>query len=119
MGQTTRRIFLLAIAATGTAAIAAAPATAAGKLDEKDPQAAALRYVSDTAKADAKKYPQHAAAHQKQNRKVFDFIGSFSRVAEPAQVGVYAGIATGLISKPSAAARRLSAATLRWRCCSS
>ena len=33
--------------------------------------------------------------------------------------GLHVGTEVGLISKPSAAARRLRAATLRWRCCSS
>jgi hypothetical protein len=42
--------------------LAATPAP--GKLDEKDPQAVALGYVSDTAKADSKKYPQHAATQK-------------------------------------------------------
>jgi hypothetical protein len=65
MGQTTRRVFLLSIAATGTAmAATTAPAGSAAKVDEKDPQAAALGYVSDSGKADAKKFPQHAATQK-------------------------------------------------------
>lgn len=65
MGQTTRRIFLLSIAATGTA-MAATTAAAAGpaKLDPKDAQAVALGFVLDSSKADSKKYPQHAAGQK-------------------------------------------------------
>ena len=65
--STTRRIFLLQLAATGSAAIAATPAPTAGaaaKLDEKDATAVALGYVVDTTKADQKKYPGHAAAQK-------------------------------------------------------
>ena len=35
--------------------------TAGSKLDESDAQATALGYKNDTAKVDAKKYPNHAA----------------------------------------------------------
>lgn len=56
-----RRIFLLksigaavALPAAGKALAQAAPA----KVDPKDPQAAALGYVEDTTKVDAKKYPK-------------------------------------------------------------
>jgi hypothetical protein len=60
MSNQNRRIFLLQVAA-GSAALAASQAHAqAAKVDEKDPQAVALGYVHDTAKADAKKYPKHA-----------------------------------------------------------
>jgi hypothetical protein len=64
---TTRRIFLLQIAATGTAALAATPVTPAGPagmVSEKDATAAALGYVADTTKADQKKFPAHAAAQK-------------------------------------------------------
>jgi hypothetical protein len=63
MGSTTRRVFLLQLAAAGPvlAATPAAPPAAAGpaKVDEKDPQAAALGYAADTTKVDAKKYAAH------------------------------------------------------------
>jgi len=55
-----RRVFILAagaIGATGAASLARAQA----HLDEKDPQAAALGYVEDTARVDEKKFPNHAA----------------------------------------------------------
>ena len=59
----TRRQFMLTVAATG-AAITATQAMAQATLDEKDPQAVALGYVSDSTKADAKKYPKHENAQQ-------------------------------------------------------
>ena len=55
----TRRVFILATAFGGTAVTTAARAQA--RLDEKDPQAIALGYVSDAAQADAKKFPKYAA----------------------------------------------------------
>ena len=59
--STTRRTFMMSVAASG-AALTATRSMAQAKLDEKDPQAVALGYVSDTTKADAKKYPNHTAA---------------------------------------------------------
>ena len=67
LNTTTRRVFLLQIVATGTAAVAAGPAPSAGAaamLSEKDPTAASLGYVADTTKADKKKFPAHAAAQK-------------------------------------------------------
>lgn len=58
MSQSTRRTFLMQVAAAGTA-LAASQAHAQAKLDEKDPQAVALGYVADTTKADTKKFPKH------------------------------------------------------------
>jgi hypothetical protein len=60
---TNRRVFMMTLAA-GTSALAAGAALAQAKLDEKDPTAAALGYVADSAKADKKKYPKHDAATQ-------------------------------------------------------
>jgi anaerobic selenocysteine-containing dehydrogenase len=54
-----RRVFLMTVAATGVGVSAAAHAQAL--VDEKDPQAAALGYVGDAKKVDAKKYPKYAA----------------------------------------------------------
>jgi len=59
MSSNTRRVFLMQVAACGTAALAASSAHAQAKVDEKDPQAVALGYVADTTKADAKKFPKH------------------------------------------------------------
>ena len=61
MSRTTRRGFLLSLAAAGPVPAATPPAaaSAAAKLDEKDPQAAALGYVADTTKAGARKFANH------------------------------------------------------------
>jgi hypothetical protein len=58
--MTARRTFLFQVAACGSLLAAAQAEAQAAKVDEKDPQAVALGYVQDTAKADAKKYPKHA-----------------------------------------------------------
>jgi len=55
----TRRTFLMTIAATGTAFASGAHAQA--QVDPKDAQAAALGYVPEAGKADAKKFPKYAA----------------------------------------------------------
>ena len=57
---TTRRVFLMTVSA-GAAGFDLG-AHAQGKVDEKDPQAAALGYVADATKADAKKFPKYAAS---------------------------------------------------------
>jgi hypothetical protein len=54
-----RRVFLMTLAASGVALSSSAQAQAV--VDEKDPQAAALGYVADAKRADAKKYPKFAA----------------------------------------------------------
>jgi hypothetical protein len=62
MKTTTRRVFVMQVAAAGSAlAASASHAQAAPKVDEKDPQAVALGYSSDSTKVDAKKYPKHTA----------------------------------------------------------
>lgn len=55
-----RRVFVMSVAATG-AAIAASGVFAQALVNEADPQAKALGYVSDATKADAKKFPKYAA----------------------------------------------------------
>lgn len=57
--KTTRRTFLMTVAA-GSAAIAPA-ARAQARLDEKDSQALALGYAADATKVDGKKFPKYAA----------------------------------------------------------
>ena len=57
----TRRVFLMTVAATGTAALSAGAMAQAAMVAEKDPQAAALGYVADATKADTKKFPKYAA----------------------------------------------------------
>ena len=56
-----RRVFLMTVAATGTAALATRALAQAPLVNEKDPQAVALGYVADATKADAKKFPKYAA----------------------------------------------------------
>ena len=58
MSQSNRRTFMIQVAAAGTTLAAIGQARAA-MVEEKDPQAVALGYVADTAKADAKKFPKH------------------------------------------------------------
>ena len=55
-----RRTFLITVAAA--TATLTSHAQAQALVDEKDPQAAALGYVADTKRVDAKKYPKHAAS---------------------------------------------------------
>lgn len=63
MSNPSRRAFVLSVVATGTALAATrASAQAAAKLEESDPQAAALGYKSDSSKADQAKFPNHTAA---------------------------------------------------------
>src|SRR3954462_4811938 len=62
----TRRVFLLGAAAAGMAGMGVA-ANAQAALSETDPQAQALGYVSDGAKADAKKYPKYASGQMCSN----------------------------------------------------
>ncbi|MBB4842443.1 hypothetical protein HNP55_000958 [Paucibacter oligotrophus] len=70
--KSSRRVFLLGVAATGaTLATLSSAARAQAKLDDKDPQAQALGYVSDTAKADGKKYPKHANTQTCNNCALF------------------------------------------------
>ncbi|MGE0314598.1 MAG: high-potential iron-sulfur protein [Lautropia sp.] len=63
MIRSNRRTFMLQVAGTA-AALATVQVSAqaqAPMVDPKDPLAASLGYVEDTAKADGKKYPQHKA----------------------------------------------------------
>jgi hypothetical protein len=72
MGHTTRRIFLIQVAAAGSALTATqVHAQAAVKNDEKDPQSVALGFTLDTAKVDAKKYPKHANEQKCSNCQLF------------------------------------------------
>ena len=54
-----RRVFLITLVASGAALATRAQAQAL--VDEKDAQAAALGYVAEAKRADAKKYPKFAA----------------------------------------------------------
>jgi hypothetical protein len=60
--MTTRRSFIQIIPLAGALALCAGSAFAdAPKVDEKDPQAAALGYVNDATKANKTKFPKYAA----------------------------------------------------------
>jgi hypothetical protein len=71
MTQNKRRVFLLQVAACGTAALGAGAASAQAKVDEKDPQAVGLGYVHDSTKADKKKYPKHSNDQKCNNCALF------------------------------------------------
>ena len=71
MSNTNRRVFLMQVAAAGSAMIATGAPAQAAKVDEKDPQAAALGYVADTAKADGKKFPKHTKDQKCNNCALF------------------------------------------------
>ena len=58
--MTTRRTFIQIVPIAGLALLAASHVVAA-ELDPKDPQAAALGYVTDATKADKSKFPKYAA----------------------------------------------------------
>lgn len=64
-----RRVFLMTLASSG--AVLATGAHAQALLDEKDPQAAALGYVADAKRVDAKKYPKFAAGQNCTNCVLF------------------------------------------------
>lgn len=61
--MTSRRTFVQILPAFG-AVLMASQAHAQAMVDEKDPAAVGLGYVSDSAKADKAKYPKHAAGQQ-------------------------------------------------------
>ena len=73
MNESNRRTFMLRVVATGTVLVAgqACAQTAGPKLDESDPQAAALGYKQDTTKVDANKYPKHVASQNCVNCQLF------------------------------------------------
>jgi len=73
MEQTTRRTFMMQVAAGSSVLVAssAMAQAAAPKLDDKDPQAVALAYIADTTKVDAKKFPKHTAAQRCDNCQLY------------------------------------------------
>lgn len=74
MEQATRRTFMMQVAVAGSTALIASGAmaqAAAAKVDEKDPQAAALGYAADTTKVDAKKFPKHTAEQKCSNCQLY------------------------------------------------
>lgn len=73
MQATTRRIFMMHVAAASSvlAASGVMAQTAAAKLDEKDPQAVALAYNADSTKVDAKKFPKHTTEQKCSNCQLY------------------------------------------------
>lgn len=67
--MTSRRIFLMTVAASGAGLGTSARAQV--MVDEKDPQAASLGYKADGTKVDAKKYPKYAATQKCGNCMLF------------------------------------------------
>jgi hypothetical protein len=61
--NSSRRTFMITLVAT-SAAVSTPSSFAQVRLDGKDPQAAALGYVADSSKVDAKKFPKHDNAQQ-------------------------------------------------------
>jgi hypothetical protein len=59
MSTNSRRTFMIQAAACGSAFAAGSAMAQPARIDEKDPQAVALSYVHDSAKADLKKFPKH------------------------------------------------------------
>jgi hypothetical protein len=72
MKSSNRRVFILQAAGCGAALMAVGAVHAqTAMVNEKDAQAASLGYVSDTNKADAKKYPKHLASQMCGNCQVY------------------------------------------------
>jgi High potential iron-sulfur protein len=71
MTTANRRVFLLQVAAGGSAMAAVAAQAQAPMVDEKDPQATALGYAKDTSKVDGKKHSKHKAEQKCSNCQLF------------------------------------------------
>ena len=69
--QSSRRIFLMQVAASGLALSAVSKAQAQAMLAESDPQANALGYKADAAKIDKAKQPKYAAGQMCSNCSLF------------------------------------------------
>lgn len=68
--MTTRRSFLCTIPVAGATLLGARAANAAD-LDPKDPQAVALGFVADAAKADKTKFPKYSAGQMCGNCQLY------------------------------------------------
>ena len=88
MKNSSRRVFMLHVAA-GSAALAAgtSQAQSAPMVNEKDAQPMALGYVADSTKADAKKFPKHAAAQMCGNCSLY--VGKADAASGPC--GIFPG----------------------------
>lgn len=72
MNGSNRRVFMLQVAASGSALLAAtAQAQAPAMVSEKDPTAVALGYTPDATKVDTKKYPKYAAGQKCANCQLY------------------------------------------------
>jgi hypothetical protein len=69
--MTSRRQFIQIVPVAGAALLAARTASAQAVLDEKDPQAVALGYVADAARADKAKYKNYAAGQACNNCSLY------------------------------------------------
>jgi hypothetical protein len=67
MSHSSRRVFLMQLAAAGATVAAARAQAQPARVDEKEPQAVALGYVHDTTKADKKKFPRHSVEQKCNN----------------------------------------------------
>jgi hypothetical protein len=66
MTTTSRRVFMMQVAAASAATLVGTQASAqtGAMVADTDPQGVALGYKADTTKVDDKKYPKHAATQQ-------------------------------------------------------
>ena len=85
MSNPNRRAFVVSVVAGGTAFAATRVSAQAGpKLEETDPQAAALGYKADTSKVDQAKFAGHTAAQACGNCNFFQ--GKTSDAMAPCQL---------------------------------
>lgn len=82
---TTRRIFLMTVSTS--AAGLGVGAFAQAMVDETSPQAAALGYVADAAKTDAKKFPKYAAGQMCSNCALYQGKATDAAAACPLFAG--------------------------------
>jgi hypothetical protein len=73
MTTSSRRVFMMQVAAAGTTALLGTHASAqtGAMVADTDPQGVALGYKADTTKVDAKKYPKHLASQNCANCALF------------------------------------------------
>ena len=84
MKSTNRRVFMMQVAVGSAAMAAAGAASAQAMVNEKDAQAVSLGYVADTTKADAKKFPKHAATQKCSNCQLY--TGAASAKSGPCSI---------------------------------
>jgi len=67
MSQSSRRVFMIQVAAGGTALACGHVMAAAKKIEETEPKAVALGFRMDTNKVDKAKFPKHKATENCSN----------------------------------------------------